>query len=76
MKSNKPKIFIIGAGVSGLISAKVLEETGHSPTILEATDRCGGRVKTDVVSGYQLDVGFQVLLSNYAYAKKYLISIN
>ena len=72
MKSNKPKIFIIGAGVSGLISAKVLEDAGHSPTILEATDRCGGRVKTDVVSGYQLDVGFQVLLSNYAYAKKYL----
>jgi phytoene dehydrogenase-like protein len=66
------KIHIIGGGISGLIAATVLEQNGFSPVIIEATDRVGGRVKTDVVSGYQLDHGFQVLLTAYPAAQKYL----
>jgi len=66
------KIHIIGAGVSGLIAARILEENGYSPIIIEATDRVGGRVKTDIVNGYQLDHGFQVLLTGYPAANKYL----
>ena len=66
------KIYIIGAGVSGLIAAKVLENSGYAPVVLEATDRAGGRVKTDLIDGFQLDHGFQVLLSSYPAAQKYL----
>ena len=66
------KIHIVGAGVSGLIAAKVLEDHGHSPVIIEATERPGGRVKTDTIDGFKLDQGFQVLLTNYPAAKKYL----
>jgi len=66
------KIYIIGAGVSGLIAAKVLENSGYAPVVLEATDRAGGRVKTDLIDGFQLDHGFQVLLSSYPEAQKYL----
>ena len=66
------KIHIIGAGVSGLVAAQVLEAKGYSPVIIEATNRPGGRVKTDTIDGYQLDHGFQVLLTNYPAAKKYL----
>ena len=66
------KLFIVGAGVSGLIAAQVLENHGYSPSIIEATDRVGGRVKTDVVEGYQLDHGFQVMLEAYPKAKEYL----
>ena len=58
-------IHIIGAGISGLIAARVLENYGYPNCVIEATDRVGGRVKTDVVNGYQLDHGFQVLLSAY-----------
>jgi protoporphyrinogen oxidase len=65
-------IHIIGAGISGLIAAQVLENYGYAPTVIEATDRVGGRVKTDRVNGYQLDHGFQVLLSAYPAAQKYL----
>lgn len=68
----KPNIYIIGAGISGLIAAMVLEEKGHYPIILEKSDRVGGRLKTDIVKGYQLDRGFQVLLSAYPAAQKYL----
>ncbi|MBU2996917.1 FAD-dependent oxidoreductase [Cellulophaga baltica] len=69
---NNHNIYIIGSGVSGLIAAKVLEDYGFSPNILEASSKVGGRVKTDIVSGYQLDRGFQVLLTAYPLAKKYL----
>lgn len=66
------KTYIIGGGVSGLVAARVLENNGFEPIIIEATDRVGGRVKTDVKKGYQLDHGFQVLLTSYPMAQKYL----
>jgi protoporphyrinogen oxidase len=72
MHKKEYKIYIVGAGISGLVAAKVLEDKGFEPIVLEATDRVGGRVKTDVVNGYQLDHGFQVLLTAYPAAQKYL----
>ena len=68
----KINIHIIGAGVSGLIAAKVLEENGYFPTLIESSDDVGGRLKTIVKEGYQLDKGFQVLLTAYPQAKKHL----
>jgi protoporphyrinogen oxidase len=66
------KIYIIGAGISGLIAALELERAGFRPVILEASDRIGGRMKTDEVDGFLLDHGFQVLNTAYPEAKKYL----
>ena len=68
----KETIYIIGAGVSGLIAAYELEQEGYYPIIIEQTDEVGGRVKTIHEKGYALDLGFQVLLSAYPLAKKYL----
>jgi protoporphyrinogen oxidase len=68
----KEKIYIIGAGLSGLIAALELEKAGFSPIILESSDRIGGRMKTDSVDGFLLDHGFQVLNTAYPEAKKYL----
>ena len=72
MEDKKWTIGIVGAGISGLIAAKVFEDYGLSPSIIEASDRVGGRVKTDLVGGYQLDHGFQVLLTQYPAAQQYL----
>jgi hypothetical protein len=66
------KIIIVGGGVAGLVAARELEAAGHRPTLIEASDRPGGRVKTDKVGGYALDHGFQVLLSAYQEAQRYL----
>ena len=66
------KIYIIGAGISGLVAAIELEKIGYFPVILESTDRVGGRVKTDLVDGFLLDHGFQVLLTSYPEAQRYL----
>ena len=68
----KQNIAIIGAGVSGLTAALHLESLGYKATIYEASSSVGGRVKSDVLEGYILDHGFQVLLSNYPVAQKYL----
>lgn len=43
---NAKKIIIIGAGMSGLVSAYELVRAGHDVTMLEARDRIGGRVLT------------------------------
>ena len=72
MNNSSKNIHIIGAGISGLITAIVLENAGFSPTIIEASNRVGGRVKSDVVDGYVLDHGFQVLLEAYPKAIQYL----
>ena len=72
MKKEDYKIHIIGAGVAGLVAAIELEKSGYAPVILETSDSVGGRVKTDIIEGYQLDHGFQVLLEAYPMAKKYL----
>jgi protoporphyrinogen oxidase len=72
MEKSAYKIHIIGAGISGLIAAQILENHGYHPIIIEASSTAGGRVKSDIVNGYTLDHGFQVLLTSYPAAKKYL----
>ncbi len=72
MERTEYKINIIGAGLSGLVAAKVFEDHGYAPAIYESSSSVGGRVKTDIVEGYQLDHGFQVLLNAYPKAKQYL----
>ncbi len=68
----KPTITIIGAGVAGLTAAVYLRKKGFKIQILEASDRAGGRVKTDKIDGFLLDRGFQVFLDSYPEAKKIL----
>jgi phytoene dehydrogenase-like protein len=68
----KPKITIIGAGISGLTAAIYLHKKGFEIQILEASDRAGGRIKTDIVDGFRLDKGFQVLLTEYPETKALL----
>jgi len=63
--SDRVDTAIVGAGVAGLSCAKRLISAGQSVAVIEQSDGIGGRVRTDVVDGFRLDRGFQVLLTAY-----------
>jgi phytoene dehydrogenase-like protein len=65
-------VVIVGAGLAGLVAARVLEQNGIAPLLLEASDGVGGRVRSDIVDGFILDRGFQVLLTGYPEVKNNL----
>jgi protoporphyrinogen/coproporphyrinogen III oxidase len=58
-------VIVIGAGISGLTAAHHLAKHGFEVTVLEATDRLGGRMSTDLRNGYRIDRGAQFLSSGY-----------
>jgi phytoene dehydrogenase-like protein len=58
-------VVIVGAGLAGLAAARPLIDAGRHVVILEASDGIGGRVRTDLVDGFRLDRGFQILLTAY-----------
>ncbi|MCV7177052.1 protoporphyrinogen/coproporphyrinogen oxidase [Mycolicibacterium sphagni] len=60
------KIFIVGAGPSGLAAAWRLQQAGREVVVLESEDRVGGQllsVRTD--DGYLMEAGATVLTAGY-----------
>ncbi|GAA2553194.1 NAD(P)/FAD-dependent oxidoreductase [Pseudonocardia hydrocarbonoxydans] len=58
-------VLVVGAGLAGLRAAQLLTRRGLEVTVLDAADRPGGRMATDVVDGFRCDRGFQVLNTSY-----------
>lgn len=58
MGSGRPeRVVVVGAGMAGLVAARLLHDSGFAVTVLEARDRLGGRVWTDDRVGAPLDLG-------------------
>ena len=58
-------VVIVGAGPAGLAAAKVMEQNEVSYTLLEATDRIGGRLKKDTtLADFPIDLGAEWIHSN------------
>jgi phytoene dehydrogenase-like protein len=56
---------VVGGGLAGLAAARRLDRAGVDWLLIEGADRLGGRVTTDIVDGWRLDRGFQVLNTGY-----------
>jgi monoamine oxidase len=58
-KPNAQHIIVIGAGAAGLMAARELGRAGRRVTLLEARDRCGGRIYPlpDAEFGYAAEGG-------------------
>ena len=51
------RVVVVGAGMAGLVAARLLHDSGFQVTVLEARARLGGRTWTDDSLGAPLDVG-------------------
>ncbi len=58
-------VVVVGAGLAGLCVAHHLTEAGVTVTVVEAAERAGGRTVTDVVEGFRLDRGSELLCTSY-----------
>ena len=65
MASSSAEVLIIGAGLAGLSAAITLESAGVDVTVIEASDRPGGRIASDVINGFICDRGFQLINAKY-----------
>jgi len=71
------KVLVVGAGIAGLGAATWAREAGFDVTVIEASNRVGGRAVTVTRPGCndRIDVGSQYFHSNYRLAKKLLRSV-
>ena len=56
-EKSKPDVLIVGAGPGGLTSAMMLAKAGVKVTILEKSDKVGGRTRIIEKDGYKFDNG-------------------
>ena len=59
------EVLVVGAGLAGLNAAIHLEAAGVDVTVIESSDRAGGRVASDVIEGFICDRGFQLINARY-----------
>lgn len=58
-------VLVLGAGIAGLRAARLLSDEGANVTVLEASQRAGGRMRTIDIDGMPFDLGASEVGGNY-----------
>ncbi|MFJ2739965.1 protoporphyrinogen oxidase [Streptomyces sp. NPDC087440] len=61
--TRSPHVVVVGGGIAGLAAAHRLTGTGVRVTLLEATDRLGGKLEAGEIAGAPVDFGAESLLA-------------
>ncbi|MEU5956195.1 protoporphyrinogen oxidase [Streptomyces sp. NPDC047525] len=56
-------VVVIGGGIAGLAAAHRLLDTGSRVTVLEASDRLGGKLLSGEIEGVRVDLGAESMLA-------------
>jgi oxygen-dependent protoporphyrinogen oxidase len=51
------RVAVVGGGIAGLTAATALVEAGHTVTVLEASERFGGQIRTERRDGFVIEHG-------------------
>jgi oxygen-dependent protoporphyrinogen oxidase len=74
---------VLGGGISGLAHAHQLKKNGHPVLVLEASDRAGGVIRSEKISGHLLEFGpntvlpsveLMALIENAGLSKEYRLA--
>ncbi|MDP7396075.1 MAG: protoporphyrinogen oxidase [Lentisphaeria bacterium] len=66
--NNSPGVAIIGGGISGLAAAWYLKQRGISCVVLEAANRCGGKIVSERRDGFLIEGGPDSVLTEKPWA--------
>ena len=74
MSTTQPQLIVIGAGLGGLAAAIRLLSRGYAVTVLEATDRIGGRASVFERDGFVFDAGPTVVTAPYLFDELFAVA--
>jgi oxygen-dependent protoporphyrinogen oxidase len=63
MNAHTGHVLVVGGGISGLAAAFHLVTGGARVTVLEASDRLGGKLYADEIAGVPVDLGAEAMLA-------------
>lgn len=68
--SHPRRVVVVGAGAAGLMATRLLDQAGYDVTLLEASNRAGGRIRTlrePFSPGLYVDTGAAFIPCNHTY---------